>query len=99
MIYSKRKEILKTEFLIFMTSIIRAINLDTEAKSRLLLNDTGFANSLSPTGLDLLLNFADSLPSKRPIDPRRSINSLAYNYIYNEMGKKAIKTHSFWMLK
>ena len=72
MIYSKRKEILKTEFLIFMIIYNPgAINLDTEIKSRLLLNDTGFANSLSPTGLDLLLNFRQST-IKRPIDSRRS---------------------------
>ncbi len=46
MIYSKRKDV-KSKFYFFMISIIRVLfNLDTEAKSRLLLNDTGFANSL-----------------------------------------------------
>ena len=72
-----------------------AINLDTEAKSRLLLNDTGFANSLSPTGLDLLLNFRQSTIKKDRLTQDVLINSLAYNYIYNEIGKKGYQNPFF----
>jgi hypothetical protein len=60
-----------------------------------LLNDTGFANSLSPTGLDLLLNFRQSTIKKDRLTQDVLINSLAYNYIYNEIGKKGYQNPFF----
>lgn len=70
-------------------------NLSIGEFSRLILGDNAFVASLDAAGRELLLNFRQSAIKKDRLTQDVLINSLSYNFTYNEIGRKEYRNPFF----
>lgn len=70
-------------------------NVSIEDLSKQVLSDSGFSNALNNEGRDLLLSFRQSTIKKDRLTQDVLINSLSYNFTYNEIGKREYRNPFF----
>lgn len=63
-------------------------DISADELSAIIINDTGFRNSLNPSQLNNFFSFNQSLINKDRQTQDVIISSMIYNFIYNEIGKK-----------
>lgn len=66
----------------------QAGQITTDAASAMIMEDAGFQNSLSGSGLSTFYTFRQSLLNKDRQTQDVLISSMIYNFTYNEIGKK-----------
>lgn len=91
--FPKDGEIRNQIFQLYSTSLYNdflAGNISSDELSLRILSDNNFRNSLSGNSQELMNTFAQTLINKDRQTQDVVISSIAYNFIYNELGRKNI---------